>query len=79
MLESFYDAQIASSAIGKAIKHLNPRFTIRDTTVFPEVPEGPGLLPVTVLQGVIPAGVLGRNQAFKIPGPRLEARRGDGI
>jgi len=32
-----------------------------------------------VPQGVIPAGFLGRNPGFKVPGPRPEACRGDGI
>ena len=32
-----------------------------------------------VQQGVIPAGLLSRNPDFKVPGPRLEACRGDGI
>ena len=34
---------MASSAIGKAIKHLNPRFTIRDTTVFMSTAELAGI------------------------------------
>ena len=38
-------------------------------------PEPLGKVP----QGVIPAGFLGRNPGCMVPGPRLEARRGDGI
>ncbi len=34
---------IAASAMGKAIKHLNPQFTIRNITVFMSTPELAGI------------------------------------